>query len=331
MKTKMLRRMYLLLVLVLIVAGCGTKKDTTSDSSQSNEGSGTSVPDSSGDWSRPETDKDKGAEDDGGSDSQDGAFVNYATGRKLIKNAYLNIETKEFDVFITAVTDKIAMFEGYIETSRISGNSYKYTGNRSAYISARIPADRLDEFIEDAGELGNVTSKEISTDDVTLEYVDAESRKKSLTTEHDRLLAILEKAEKLEDIIAIEKRLSEVRYQLENMESQIRTYDNLVAYSTVSMQITEVERITETDDKTMWDKIRTGFLESMYNIGNGFKNFAVWFISTLPYMVVWIFIIGIIALAVRKILKKSGLLRGRFMKEEKDKKAGGENKKGPQD
>ena len=53
-------------------------------------------------------------------------------------------------------------------------------------------------------------------DDVTLRYVDVDSHKKALETEQERLLALLEKAENVEDIITIENRLSDVRYELEN-------------------------------------------------------------------------------------------------------------------
>ena len=63
-------------------------------------------------------------------------------------------------------------------------------------------------------------------DDVTLRYVDVDSHKKALETEQERLLALLEKAENVEDIITIENRLSDVRYELENYESQIRLLDN---------------------------------------------------------------------------------------------------------
>ena len=68
---------------------------------------------------------------------------------------------------------------------------------------------------------------------MTLQYVDLESHKKALTTEQDRLIELMEQAETVEDIITIEGRLSEVRYQLESMESQLRTYDNKIDYSTV--------------------------------------------------------------------------------------------------
>ena len=91
---------------------------------------------------------------------------------------------------------------------------------------ARIPADRLDRFVETVESAGNVTSKQEQVTDVTLQYSDTESRKKSLEIEQERLWALLEKAESLDAVVALEARLSEIRYELESYTSQLRPYDN---------------------------------------------------------------------------------------------------------
>ncbi|SCP96671.1 DUF4349 domain-containing protein [Anaerobium acetethylicum] len=303
MKSNMFKRLCMILALVILIAGCGSKNSETA--TDTSDGKGTSSSNSFGDESRQ--DADSATEESGKAAGGSDGLVNYAAGRKLIRNAYLNIETKEFDSFMNSLSARIESVAGYVEKSQVSGSSYQYASNRYASITARIPNDRLDDFIATVGEMGNVTRKEITTDDVTLAYVDVESHKKSLVTEQERLLVLLEKAEELEDIIAIETRLSDVRYQLEYMESQIRTYDNLIAYSTVAMNISEVERITPAEEQNIWEKIKTGFLESLYNIGAGFRDFAVWFITSLPYIAVWAVIIAVIAVIFRKIRKKQWL------------------------
>ncbi len=126
------------------------------------------------------------------------------------------------------------------------GQQFDYSSSRSASYTLRIPSDKLDEFIDVVETLGNVTYKNESVDDVTLRYVDVDSHKKALETEQERLLALLEKAENVEDIITIENRLSDVRYELENYEIQIRLLDNQIDYSTVYVDISEVSRVTDT-------------------------------------------------------------------------------------
>lgn len=86
-------------------------------------------------------------------------------------------------------------------------------------------------------EIGNVTQKNESVEDVTLQYVDVESRKKALETEQERLMELLSSAENMEDLLAIESKLSEVRYELENYGSQLRMLDNQIDYSTVNVDV----------------------------------------------------------------------------------------------
>ena len=143
-----------------------------------------------------------------------------------------------------------------------------------------------------------------SVQDVTLQYVDLDSHKKSLLTEQKRLLELLEKAETVADIIEIESRLSEVRYQIESMESQLRTIDNQVNYSTVYININEVELLTPVAEKTIWQKISDGFGNNVYRLIRGLENLAIGFIISLPFIFVWIIVIIVLLLIVRLILKR---------------------------
>ena len=164
------------------------------------------------------------------------------TSRKLIKNVNLSVETETFEELLATITEKTESFSGYIEESyTYNGSNYYGRGTRNASMTVRIPAQQLDAFLSSVSEVSNVISRNDSVSDVTLQYVDMESHKKALTAEQDRLLELLEQAESVEDIITIESRLSDVRYQIESMESQLRTLQNQVSYSTVYLDIQEVE------------------------------------------------------------------------------------------
>ena len=92
---------------------------------------------------------------------------------------------------------------------------------------------------------------------------------------------MMEQAESIEDIIAINEQLTDVRYQIESMESQLRTYDNQVDYSTVNLYIDEVERYTPGAAKSAGARIAEGFSANIYRVGSFFKNFAIEFIILL--------------------------------------------------
>ena len=228
------------------------------------------------------------------------------TERKLIRNVNLNVETEAFEDLMQTVTKKTESLGGYVESSNTYNGSYYYgNSTRNASLTLRIPAEKLDEFLSAVAENSNVISRDENVTDVTLQYVDMKSHKEALLTEQERLLELLEQAESVEDIITIESRLSDVRYQIESMESQLRTMDNQVSYSTVYLYIDEVARLTPVKEQTAIQKIKTGFAESLYNVGNGIKNFVIGFIIRLPYLAVWAVVILIIVLVIRLWLKSS--------------------------
>lgn len=238
--------------------------------------------------------------------STDGIESVAATSQKLIKTVSMTMETKEFDPLLENIRSKVDELGGYIESSEISGSSYySVYESRYAWMKLRIPSDKLDGFVTIVSELGNVTSKNESVQDITLQYVDVESHKKALETEQDRLLELLEKAETMEDIIAIESRLSEVRYELQSYGSTLRTFDNQVSYSTVDLSIHEVERVAPVVEKlTFAQEIQYRLFDNFYDIGQDIRSFAIWFISSLPYFAIWAVVIVIPVCLVRKLIWK---------------------------
>lgn len=225
-----------------------------------------------------------------------------AVERKLIKTVDLSVETEEYDDLLANLDKQIAALGGYIEYQNQYNGSYysSYQETRNAYMQIRIPVESLDEFVLKVGEWTNITNKEERVEDVTLQYVDLESRKKALITEQERLLELLEQAESVEDIISIEQRLSDVRYELESMESQLRTLNNQIDYSTINLSIQEVRRLTPTQEKSVWDKIRNGFIKTIYNIGDDIESGFIWFVINIPYFIIWIVIIIIAFVVFRR-------------------------------
>ncbi|MBQ9990304.1 MAG: DUF4349 domain-containing protein [Lachnospiraceae bacterium] len=226
---------------------------------------------------------------------------NTRTDRKMIRTVDMNVETENYDQLMEEIEARVNELGGYIEFKEAyHGNQYN-VGNRSASLQVRIPADRMDEFTGKVKEAANVVRESESVEDVTLTYVDLESHKKMLVAEQERLLELLEEAQSIEDIIALESRLSEVRYQIESMEAQLRTYDNLVDYSTINLYIQEVERYTPEPQEGALDRIKSGFSENVYRVGNGIWNFIIEFIIAIPLLVVWAIIVLIIVLLVLRI------------------------------
>lgn len=238
--------------------------------------------------------------------------------RKLIKNVDMSVETEAFDTLLANVKQKVDALGGYIENSNIYNGSY--TSNyrsRSASITARIPAQRLDDFVSDVAEQSNVMRKNEYVEDVTLRYVDLESHKKALQAEQKSLLSMLESAQTIEDIITINAQLTDVRYQIESMESQLRTYDNKINYSTINLDIEEVAVYTPYVPKSAGERISEGFVRNLYRVGNGVKEFVIELIIALPLILTAAIIIGMLA-GITYVIIRAGEKRAAKNKEKRE-------------
>ncbi len=224
------------------------------------------------------------------------------TEEKIIKTVDLSVQTKEYTAYINGLNQSVVSLGGYVENSSTdlgSGSNY----NRNATYTVRIPADKLDAFLEAANEKGTITSINEEQKNVTLEYVDLESRISAFRTERDSLTKLLEKAESLENILAIQERLSEVNYEIENYTAQLRVLANRVSYSTVTMHIREVERVTE-EKPSLWSRIKNRFLDNLDDLIDGLKDAVVDIVGGLPIILPVALIAVAVILIIRKLIKK---------------------------
>ena len=241
-----------------------------------------------------------------------------STNRKLIRTVSLNVETQEFEALRNDIESRIKALGGYVEDGYVyNGNIYSEGSLREATMTVRIPSDKLDEFLNMVAENSNVVTQNESVRDVTLDYVDMDSRKSALKAEEKRLLEMLESADTVEDMIYIEDRLANIRYETESIESQLRTYDNLVDYSTINLTIKEVVKLTEvveepTVEPTVAERISKGFSESLEDVEDELTDCFVGFIISLPYLavifvpiIVVIVVIVVIVLIIVKVATKS--------------------------
>lgn len=234
--------------------------------------------------------------------TSDGISTQKSIGRKLIRTIHLDVETDDFDNLLQELNDQIQTLSGYIEQSDISGHSIQYeSSRRRAYMTVRIPSTKLDQFVDSMETNANITNKSETTTDITLKYSDLESRKKSLTIEQDRIWALLEKADTLEAVIALEERLSEIRYELESMESKLRLYDNQVDYSTVYVNISEVKVYTPTAPATIGERIHKGFTRNVENLKDCVVDLLVWTASSTPFLFPLAILMLIAVFIIRKI------------------------------
>lgn len=221
--------------------------------------------------------------------------------RKWVVTVYMDAETEALDTAIAGIDKHITDLGGYVEDQRVyNGSAYDSRRYRNASLTIRIPAEKVDAFTEEVAGIANVVSKEKNLDDITLTYTATESRMNALRTEEARLLELLAEAENMSDLLEIEARLTDVRYELERVTSQLRLYNNQVDYATIYLSLNEVQEYTPVEEPTLWERISGGFKDSLEGVGEGFVDIFVWLIVCSPYLVVF----GVLAAIVLVLVKK---------------------------
>lgn len=221
-------------------------------------------------------------------------------GRKIIYNANLSLESKQYADTLDALLKALAEAKGYVQNSEQGGNGDD--GNRWVHYTFRIPSTAYNSFLESASNAGNLVRKSESTEDVTAEYVDVEARLDSLKTQETRLLELAEQAEKLEDFLAIEEKLGNVRYQIESYTGQKNVYDNLLTYSTVEVYLDEVQLLTPVANN-FGNRLALAFKGSWRNFVNGLQDFTIGLVYFLPTLIV-LAVIAVAAIFIARNVSK---------------------------
>lgn len=230
---------------------------------------------------------------------------NLPTGQKLIQTVTMTAETENLDPVLDEIDASITQLKGYVESANIqNGSAYNGETYRRATMTVRIPSKDLDAFLNKVEGVASIVSSQRQVEDVTLNYVATESRIKALQAEEARLLELVAKASSLSELLTMEKRLTEVRTELEKVTSSLKAMENKVDYATIRLTISEVKVVVEEtpEEKTPWERISTGFVDSLAAVGNFFVELFVFLIVALPYLVA-LAIVPVIVLVVLKIRK----------------------------
>jgi hypothetical protein len=298
----------LALLLVISSAGCAGK-------AVNSEAEYDSAPNMKGDYFAPE---EMGATEDSMSDvaldngytekpslesDKEATSTNDVANRKLIKRVRMEIQTDTYDELFTAVKDVIASTGAYVQNSTMYDRNGK-SSNRSATLIIRVPADKLDEFTNGIYGKATVTYYNEDLEDVTASYRDIESRIESLKIELDALNKLLAEAVDLQYVISLHDRISQIRYELDRYESSIRNYDELISYSTVTLDIREVKRVIIVDEQSTWEEIGSNLSENISDIGEFFRRAFIDITSSLPYLLILGVVFGTVTIIIVVNVKK---------------------------
>ena len=278
-----------------VLAACGGSDDDQS----SEETSSSLVAPAMADWDDEESDLAGEAAPDairvGAAEAPgaDGYTSQIAFDRLVIRTATITL-TVEDTLDATASVRNIAMAKsGFV----FSSTTYVEQERQYAQLTLRVPADRFDETISElrgAPWVNEVTREESSSQDVSAEFVDNESRLAALEETQRRYMALLADAETIESILRLESELTNVRSQIESIKGRQNYLSEMTAFSTITVTLRPVDAVEEEepDDEfsiarifeSAWDR-STGALEGIAEVVIVLAIFAAFFapLAALAY------------------------------------------------
>ncbi len=228
--------------------------------------------------------------------------------QKIIFRSDMMLETEKFDETLKKIEAKVRETKSYIETANISGDTRYPEDLRYASFVIRVPAKSFEAMKKEAVNWGHMISSNTSSEDVTKQYIDTEARLKTLQIQEERLLALLNKAVKLDDIILLESRLSDVRYQIENYTGSLNELNALVDYATIAIDVREVKSVT-VNPENFGQKLAETLKDSLRQLGKLAENGLIALIYLIPYILIIIILL--------LIVKKSGIVTKKIKNKEK--------------
>lgn len=295
--------------MVLALAGCGASTGAAAEATAS-----VSMADSAGGYGMSNgtampTAVEEAAETDAGEAGDSGTIQE----RKMIHRAELELETTDFDQAVADLADLTERMGGYYESSTVADRGSDY---RWANYTIRVPADQYSAFLDQAGTLCHETWRNTTQDDVSEAYYDVQGRLTTQRVKLERLQALLEQAENMEDIITIESAISETQESIDRLSGSLQHYDSMVDYATVYITLNEVYQLSTVQQTP------AGFVQRLGNaFAGGWRGFLTGMESlvvALAYGWMWILLLAVIVAVVIRLGRRRSLkLPGRTKQADK--------------
>ena len=218
----------------------------------------------------------------------------------VAREARLSVNVDNLEKFDSSLKPKVEELGGYFTSSTVNNYPNEWSTSRCAYYTFKIPAEKLDSFLNKLEGETEITERTVTAEDVSLRYVDNEAKIKSLKTEKENLLRLMDNTTEVSDIIEIENRLSDVQYELDSAEQQKRVLEGRVNYSEVDLTACEERNVEHPIRKAFEINFKGRMLEGLkYAV-----TIFVILITAIPTIIIVTAFILLFIWLLRLILKK---------------------------
>ncbi len=234
--------------------------------------------------------------------------VNILEQRKIIRNANVSIEVEDFDKTYGQISSIINGI-GIIQETSIKKNPKYINGEKViqtlGYITIRVYSDRFESVLSDVRGLGDLLDQNVTSNDITDQFFDTEARLKVLKIEYDLVEDYLKKVTDLDAIFKTQKRLTELRQEIENLTGTLNKWKDLVDLSTIRINISEkLPEVPEENlkEKSYFSKLASGFLDSSKGVIEFCGAFFIFMAQAIPVLIILVIFGFVLVFLYKKIL-----------------------------
>ena len=232
-----------------------------------------------------------------------------SSNRKIVYTGSISLQTLEYDKSAAGIHEKITKYGGFIENETTSNDdpywyykdrpaSSRNRARRNTYITARIPADKFDAFMENLKKDGQVINTSVNARNISVKYATHDASRKALEIEQERLLKMMDNAKTVEEMIAVEERLTQVERELNDEKTQLSDMDRDVNFSTVDISLQEVFEYSEkVVEYTYGERLQQAFGRAISGFVEFWQDLILVIVETFPFLIM----LGIIIFAIVKL------------------------------
>ncbi|MFD1598831.1 DUF4349 domain-containing protein [Halobellus rarus] len=241
----------------------------------------------------------------GGAGDASGDVVN-TDERAIIRTGTVAVEVDDYESAQSALTSTVEGYGGYVSDSR---QDRRQIGNDTwvrGELVLRVPSEHFDALVNDTRGLGEVQTVEVNSRDVTDQLVDIEARLENLRAERDRLRELYDQANTTEDVLAVQRELSDVQGEIERLEARQQSLENQVAYSTLTVRLEEPRPTPNRVAPDRWydTPVLLAFMQSVDGVVVVARAFVVGFAYALPYLLAFALPVVVVGAVLWRVARR---------------------------
>jgi hypothetical protein len=177
-----------------------------------------------------------------------------SSDRNLILTAKIDMRSKD----PWATSDRAQAIASGLGGDVLNLSQSGTADTRSASLTIRVPSSRFGDALQQLKALeGEVQTSGVTAQDVTDQFVDLQARLTAKQAEEQRYIAILNRANTIDEILKVDASLGSVRTQIEQLTAQINSIKQRTDFSTISMSISTLSALPGDTTTKVWDPAKT--------------------------------------------------------------------------